>query len=140
MLGGEPGRLPPAVTGGGLTGRRGGPRLHHEMERKLAAPSVAQDLTTIAEGNADPEPTLEPEAVLSRLRHDLNNPLTAISGLAELLLMKEEALSEVGRKRLQMIIDNCARMSQRLKQATLQVSGSASSGASPSDPGRRATE
>ena len=60
------------------------------------------------------DPKEAPEESLGRLRHDLNNPLTAISGSAELLLMKEKGLSEEGKRRLRAILDACARMTQRL--------------------------
>ena len=53
---------------------------------------------------------------VARIRHDINNPLTAIAGLAELLLMKEQGLTAEGQGRLRMIIENCTRISGHLKQ------------------------
>ncbi len=55
------------------------------------------------------------EESIGRLRHDLNNPLTAISGSAELLLMKEKGLSDEGKRRLRGILDACAKMTERLR-------------------------
>ena len=77
----------------------------------------------------DLEPLADAERVVARLRHDLNNPLTAIAGLAELLLMKEKTLTAEGQKRLQMIIDNCARMGKQLKEAALRKSEPVEAGA-----------
>jgi signal transduction histidine kinase len=65
-----------------------------------------------------PDSKTELDRETARLRHDLNNPLTAISGAAELLLMKETGLTDEGRKRLQSILDACARMAARLREGT----------------------
>lgn len=51
---------------------------------------------------------------LSLLRHDLNNSLTAIFGLVDLILMKETTISPEGRRRLEMIAGSCSRMLERL--------------------------
>jgi len=55
------------------------------------------------------------ERLQAKLRHDLNNPLTAIMGAAELILIKEKHLSEEGRKRVEMILGACTRMSEMLR-------------------------
>jgi signal transduction histidine kinase len=53
----------------------------------------------------------------ARLRHDVSNPLTAIAGLAELLLMKEKQLSPEAQHRLRSILENCTKIGVLLKSS-----------------------
>ena len=59
------------------------------------------------------------QTLLARLRHDLNNPITAIAGLAELLIIRETGLTEDGRRRLRLIQETCEKMGERVRSASL---------------------
>jgi signal transduction histidine kinase len=51
----------------------------------------------------------------ARLRHDVNNPLTTIMGMAELTMLNEPDLSEDSRRRLGTILENCTRICDLLR-------------------------
>ena len=78
------------------------------------------------------EPFAGAENLLARLRHDLNNPIAAIAGLTELLMVRETGLSEDGRRRLKLIQSTCERMGETVRLASFReieaIPASSSSG------------